>query len=151
MESNRREPRVSKRWPYAITGAALGALVAVVIFLSARPQVIYFGGGNSCCCCPAEPCYSPPTTIPGGNKLGKREDQPAPPPTTPPDDRTTITEENPPTYRETWRSYALPFFGSGGGGRDSEVTAKSTPTPVSAPGTLALVAVGASILLGKLS
>lgn len=144
-----RQQRVSKRWPYAITGAALGALVATALFLAARPQVIYFGGGNSCCCCTAEPCYSIPEKIPDRDKLGKRKDNTTPPPTTPPDDRTTIVQKRQPDWRsdDYWTPY-LPFSG-GGGKRSGGEDRHSNSVPVSVPGTLALVSAGVGLLIGR--
>ena len=131
-------PRRSKRWQFAILGAAMGGLVAVAIALAFRPQIIQVG---SCCCCQA-PCTSGKSAqrpIGKGPALGKGEIPVLPP-------RAGTVPEAPGAADRDSRLYALPWvspepFSSFGGPGEARKNTHQVPVP----GTLALVALGGAV------
>lgn len=72
MDASSQQPR-SRRWQYAIIGAAIGGLVVVALALAFRgPAVIHI---NSCGCCMTDPCrsggYVPRAPLTGDRQTGQ--------------------------------------------------------------------------------
>ena len=147
MDEHRR-PRRSKRWQYAIGGAFVGGMMAVLIAMAFRgPSTIIVQSDNDCCCCQQNKCVSP--TAP---KLGltptplKKGYVPALPP-----GEGSITQQggtdspccSGPAPRTGGILPVWPWWNGGGGGGEKKnynPSPQPEPTPIPEPGSVALIA-----------